>query len=55
MEKEVKSIEFVNQIDGLENVSLDEVKGGLSLGSYAGGCGPNDHQLVEKANGVVLC
>ncbi len=54
-EKKVKSIDFVNEIDGLESVSLDEVKGGLALSSYAGGCPSNDHQLVLKANAVTLC
>ncbi|MDR2947630.1 MAG: hypothetical protein LBV71_00335 [Prevotella sp.] len=53
--KEVKSIEFLNEIDGLENVSLDEVKGGISLGSYAGGCPSNDHQVVQRSNAIAVC
>ncbi|MDR0429063.1 MAG: hypothetical protein LBH58_01105 [Tannerellaceae bacterium] len=53
--KTERSIEFINEIDGLENVSLEEVKGGLALSSYAGGCSPNDHQVVERANAVTLC
>ncbi len=52
--KEVKSIEFLNEIEGLENVSLSEVKGGLQLTSYAGGCSGQDHQAVQKSAATLL-
>ncbi len=42
----MKTIEFVNEIEVLDNVSLDQIKGGLQLTSYSGGCPENDHQAT---------
>ena len=49
----MEAIKFINEIDGLESVCLDEVRGGLSLSSYSEGCNPNDHQQVKTAAGQV--
>jgi hypothetical protein len=43
---------FINEVEGLENISLDEVRGGLSLASYAEGCPNKEHQTVEPQNAI---
>jgi hypothetical protein len=44
---------FINEVEGLENISLDEVRGGLSLASYAEGCPNKEHQTIETQSAVV--
>lgn len=40
----MKSISFIGEPQ-LDLVKMEEVKGGLSLNSYAGGCNSHEHQL----------
>jgi hypothetical protein len=47
------AIKFINEVDGLESVCLDEIRGGLALASYSEGCNSNDHQQV-KSNAATI-
>ncbi|MDC1107020.1 hypothetical protein OAT16_09960 [Prolixibacteraceae bacterium] len=45
---------LLNDTELLEDVSLNDIMGGVSLESYNGGCPNKDHQVVETTEETSL-